>query len=55
MLLGDIARWEIPKATLTNTDLARYERLVRCGPSRVDEVTGDLVAQPPAACELIVH
>lgn len=47
---GGLARWELPRPADTPNWLARFERLVRCGPWRFDEATGTLVAQAPERC-----
>jgi hypothetical protein len=44
---GEITRWDLPAPSAPGTSLARFERLVRCGPLRFDATTSRLVTQPP--------
>jgi WD40 repeat protein len=49
--MGELTRWEIPRASAVGSSIERFDRLVRCGPLRFDEATGGLVTQsPPVSC-----
>ncbi|MEO7731323.1 MAG: protein kinase [Kofleriaceae bacterium] len=43
---GEIRRWAVP--TPPPNTLARYERLVACGPVRFDDANGNVVSQSPS-------
>ena len=49
--MGELSRWRFSTAVEYPGWLARFDRLVRCGPWRFDEASGALVAQVPSACE----